>query len=147
MRMEHVLDRDPIGLAFSRSPRDAPHEPVDCIAVLRLRERELVPTAVELVRPVLDPVRPWQQDLSPPRRAYLVCGVSIEDLPVARAVGAESTAHLDDDRTLVAGGDLDLLARGSGHGRKSTVRRAERPPLGCPRNPATREDPCPITFA
>src|SRR5262245_53079039 len=56
--MEDVLHHRPVWLALGGGPGDPADEAVDCIAVLRLVQRELVAPAVELVAAILKPVRP-----------------------------------------------------------------------------------------
>ena len=83
---------------------------MDRVPVLGLGQRELMTPAVELVEPVLDPVRPRKQNLPAAGRAHLVGAVSVEDVAAVDAVRAEPTADLDDDGALIAEHDLDLLA-------------------------------------
>ena len=61
-------------------------EAVDGVAVLRLVERELVPLAVELVAPILEPIGPGEQDLPAPGAAQLVLAVAVEKLAAAGRV-------------------------------------------------------------
>ena len=74
------------------------------------------PAPFELVRAVLDPIRPRQQHLAPARGAHLVGSVAVEQLATACGVRAEPAADLDDDRPLVAVDELELLAGRSARG-------------------------------
>src|SRR6516162_6413587 len=81
---------------------------------------------VEFIAAVLQPVRPWDQHLTSPRRAHLVGPVSVDKLPAARGVCAQSSAHRDNHRPLISGYDLDLLAGWRDH-RPPQVTSATRP--------------------
>ena len=88
---------------------------------LRLGEGELVSPTVELVAPVLQPVRPRGQHLAAPRRARRVERVAVEEISAACRVGAEPAADLDHHDPLVGVNELELLPRGwrrSVHGRQ-----------------------------
>jgi hypothetical protein len=86
---------------------------VDCVPLVRLVQLELVSLAVELVAPVLEPVRPRNQDLSAAGWARLAGRVPVEQLPAARGIRAQPAAGVVDPRPLVdAGYELDLFAGG-----------------------------------
>jgi hypothetical protein len=108
--MEDVFHHRAVWLALGGGPGGPTDEAVDCIAVLRLVQRELVAPAVELVAAVLKPVRPRDQYLTSARGAHLVGPVSVDKLPAADRVRAESTTNLDDHSLLISDCDLDLFA-------------------------------------
>src|SRR6516225_10143449 len=64
LRVEDVFHHRPVWLALDGGPGGPTDEAVDCIAVLRLVQRELVALAVELVAAILKPVRPRDQYLT-----------------------------------------------------------------------------------
>jgi hypothetical protein len=70
----------------------------------------LVATPIELVATVLQPIRPWDQRLTPSRGAHLVGPISVDKLSTASGVRAESPADLDDNSVLIPGDDLDVLS-------------------------------------
>lgn len=76
--MEDVFHHRPVWLALGGGPVGPADEAVDCIAVLRLVQRELVAPAVELVAAILKPVRPRDQYLTSARGAHLVGPVSVD---------------------------------------------------------------------
>ena len=84
---------------------------MDRVPVLRLVQLELMALPVELVAPVLQPVRPGDQDLAPARGARPAGRVAVEDLTPASRIGANPAADLVQDGSLVVGEELDLLAR------------------------------------
>jgi hypothetical protein len=108
--MEQVLERDPVGCALRNAPRGPADEPVDGVAPLRLVQRELPASPVELVAAVRDPVRPRDQELAAPRAAELGFGVAVQNRPTTGRVRAQATAHLHQDGPLVFERELDLLA-------------------------------------
>ena len=107
--VDHVLHHDAIRLTFADGPGRPAHEAVDRVRELRLGERQLVALPVELVASVLQPVRPGDEQLPATRLRLLVRAVAVEDLLTGDRIGAQSAAHLDDHRALVAERDLDLL--------------------------------------
>jgi hypothetical protein len=115
---------------------------VNCVAALRLVEGELVGRPVEVVAAVLDPVRPRDEKLSAPERTDLELAVPVEDRPPAGLVGADAPADGDDDRTLVARGELDLRAGWSG-----AVNRGSGGQERAPRSTSRRSQIAPATFA
>jgi hypothetical protein len=114
--MEHVFHYDAVRFARGDGPGDPADEAVDRVAAVRLVQRELVATPIELVATVLQPVWPRDQRLTPARGAHLVGPISIKNLPTAGGVRAESAADLDDHSMLIAGYDLDLLSGWCDHG-------------------------------
>src|SRR5262245_684961 len=84
--MEDVLHHRAVWLALGGGPGDPADEAVDCIAVRRLVQRELVPPAVELVAAILKPVRPRDQYLTSARGARFVGPVSVYKLPAAGGI-------------------------------------------------------------
>jgi hypothetical protein len=108
--MEAVLHDDSAGLALGDRPSSPADEAVDRIAATRFVKRELVPLALELVAAVLQPVRPWHQDLPSSRGAHLVDPVSIEDVATRCRVLTEAAPDFHDHSALIAEHDLDLLA-------------------------------------
>ena len=101
---------------------------MDGVPPLGLVERELEGTALELVRAVLDPVRPRREDLAAAGAAELVEPVAVEHRRIAEPVTAQTTADADDDRPLVAVRELDLLAGRAGrflHARRFDAAAAE----------------------
>ena len=109
---------------------------MDGVLPFRLVERKLVPLACEVVRTVLDPVRPGDQLLPPAARGDLIRVVTVDESVVAGDVGAEAGADLDDDRPLVSELELDLLPGGSDPGSRGdqvrmprqTIRAIQRAP-------------------
>ena len=81
--------------------------------MLGLGERQLVALAVELVRAVLDAVRPRDQHLPSARGALLVRPVAVQHLPFAYGVRAKPAADTDDHRALVAVDQLHLQSGGA----------------------------------
>src|SRR5258708_31184324 len=75
-----------------RLPRYVQNQTVDScgpkgqIAVLRLVQWELVATPVELIAPILQPVRPRDQHLAPARGTHLIGAISVEKLTAANRV-------------------------------------------------------------
>src|SRR5262252_4271408 len=84
--MEDVFHHGPVWLALCGGPGGPADEAVDCIAVLRLVQRELVALAVELVAAILQPVRPRDQYLTSARGTHLVGPVSVDKLPAAGGI-------------------------------------------------------------
>jgi hypothetical protein len=76
--MEDVFHHRPVWLARGGGPGGPADEAVDCIAVLRLVERQLVALAVELVATIFKAVRPRDQYLTSARGAHLVGAVSVD---------------------------------------------------------------------
>ena len=72
LRIEHVLHDDTAPVVFGRPPGSVADEPVDGVSALGLGERQLMTTPVELVRAVLNAVRPRNEHLPPPGRRQLV---------------------------------------------------------------------------
>src|SRR5260370_35235737 len=109
--MEDVVHHGAVWLALGGGPGCPANEAVDCIALLRLVQRELVAPAVELVAAILQPVRPRDQYLTSSRGAHLVGPVSVDKLPAAAGGCAESTANLDDHSLLVPDPAVRRMAR------------------------------------
>jgi hypothetical protein len=76
---------------------------------------ELVVLPVEIVRSILQSVRPRNQHLTSAGRAHFVCAVSVDKVPAAYGVGAEAAANLDDDRLLISSDNCNLLTRWRDH--------------------------------
>jgi hypothetical protein len=129
LRTDDVLHHDAGRLTLPDGPGCPADEAVDRVLVLRLGERQLVASPLELVAAVEQPVRPRDQHLPAARGADLVGAVAVEELPAAQGVRAEPAAHLDDYGALVIARELDLLAG----------RRAHR----CVPGPQPRSDACP----
>ena len=110
-RVQPVLEHGPVGLLLGDRPLRPAHEPVDRVAALGLVERELVALARELVAAVLDPVRPRREQLPAAGAAHRDDAVAVEHRLVADGVAAQAAADADDDHSLVADRELDLLAR------------------------------------
>src|SRR5215469_16890768 len=110
LRIKNVFHHHPVWLALGSGPGGPTNETVDCVAVLRLVQWELVTTPVELIAPILQPVRPRDQHLTSARRTHLIGVISVEKLTAANRVRAESSANPDDDSLLIFGCDRDLLA-------------------------------------
>ncbi len=104
-----MLHHDAMRMTFADGPGRPSHETVDRVRELRLGERQLVALPVELVASVLEPVRPGDEQLAATRLRLLVQAVAVEELLIGDRIDAQSTAHLDDHRALVAERDLDLL--------------------------------------
>lgn len=66
LRMERVPQDDSVGLALGDDPGGPAHKTMNGVAALRLVERKLLGSAVELVAAVRDPVRPRDQELAAP---------------------------------------------------------------------------------
>jgi hypothetical protein len=109
LRMDHVPHDNAIRVAFADGPGRPAHQAVDRVRELRLGERQLEALPVELVAPVLESVRPGDEQLPTTRLRLLVRAVAVEDLLTGNQIGAQSAAHLDDHGALVAEGDLELL--------------------------------------
>ena len=110
LRVEHVLQDDPVRLLLGDRPGGPADETVDRVRGLRFGERQLVGASAEVVTPLLDAVGPGEKQLPPPRRAQLVGAVAVEELAPARGVCAEAGSDLHHDRALVTQLELDLLA-------------------------------------
>jgi hypothetical protein len=78
--------------------------------MLRLGQRQLVATPVELVAAVLEPVRPGNQELAAAGGARLPGTEAVDDILAVCAVRAEAAADLDRLGALIA--ELDLNLRG-----------------------------------
>src|SRR5215471_8450480 len=113
--IKNVLHHHPVWLSLGGGPGGPTNETVDRVAALRLVQWDLVAAPVELIAPVLQPVRPRDQDLAPARRTHLVGAISVEKLAAADRVRAESAADRDDHSLLVLGQDRDLLAGWGDH--------------------------------
>ena len=127
-RVEAVLERGAIGLSLRNRPLRPADEAVDGVPPLGLVERELVGTALELVRAVLDPVRPRREELAAAGAAELVEPVAVEHRRISEPVTAQTAADTDDDHLLVAVRQLDLLAGRAGrflHARRFDAAAAE----------------------
>src|SRR5205823_5453053 len=116
LRLDDVVQHHAVRRLVDDVPRRLADEPVDRVPVLRLRERQLQPLAVELVAPVLDPVRPRGQHLTAaggrPRRG----SETVDELPAGDLVRAEPATEGDDADALLSARDLDLSAAfGAGH--------------------------------
>ena len=81
--MQNVLHHDPVRLALTDRPPAPANQAVDRILIVRFGEGELVPLPIELVAPILQPVRPRDQHLPAAGRAHLVDLVSVEELAAA----------------------------------------------------------------
>src|SRR5689334_25389462 len=79
---------------------------------LRLGQRKLVANTVEVVRAVLNAVRPRHEHGPVRAVGHALDVVRLEDVTVALAIGAHTAADLDDRGALRPGDDLDLLAGG-----------------------------------
>ena len=110
--VDRVLHHDAVLLARGDRPGCPAHEAMNGVVVLRLGQGELVPPPVELVAPVLQPVRPWGQHLAAPGGARRVERVAVEEIPAACRVRAEAAADLDHHGPLVGVDELELLTRG-----------------------------------
>ena len=84
-------------------------------AALWLVQRELVAPSVEFVAAILQPVWPRDQYLTPARGAHFVGSVSVDKLPAAHRIGANSATNLDDHYLLISGCDRNLLTRWCDH--------------------------------
>jgi hypothetical protein len=113
LRVEQVLEDDPVVPALRDSPRDPADEPVDRVPRTGLAQRKLVLPAVELVAPVLDPVGPRHQHLTASGGAHLVLRVAVEPCLPTHVVRPQARADLGDDGATLAVDELVLLARGS----------------------------------
>lgn len=118
LRVEDVLHHDAARVALGDGPPGPADEPVDRVPVLGLGQCELVASTVELVRPLLDAVRPRHQHLSSTGRAHLVRAVSVEHVDITNGVRAQTAAEFHDDCTLVSELDVELLT-----GRCDRIRR------------------------
>src|SRR5262249_48554514 len=65
LRMEDVFHDDPVPLARGDGPGDPADKAVDCVTASRFVQWELVAAPLELIAAVLQPVRPWDQGLTP----------------------------------------------------------------------------------
>src|SRR6185312_4046782 len=110
LRAKRVLQHDPVILALGRRPGGPADETVDGVARLELVERQLVLRAAELVRPVLDPVRPGDEHLPAAGAGHLFGAVAVEDVLASNGVGPQARTDLDDDDAPIPGAYLDLLA-------------------------------------
>ena len=127
-RVEAVLERGAIGLSLRNRPVRPADEAMDGVPPLGLVERELEGMAVELVRAVLDPVRPRREELAAAGAAQLVQAVAVEHGRISEPVAAQTAADTDDHHLLVAAGQLDLLAGRAGrflHARRFDAAAAE----------------------
>ena len=115
LRLERVRHQHAAALLLGHRPRLPSDEAVDRVPMLGLRERQLVALAVELVRAVLDAVRPRDQHLPAARGALLLRAVAVQHLPLAHGIRAKPAADTDDDRALVAVYELRLESGGAGH--------------------------------
>ena len=113
--IENVFHHHPVWLALGGGPGGPTNETVDRVAVLRLVQWELVAKPVELIAPILQPVRPRDQHLAPARGTHLIGAISVEKLTAANRVRAKSTANLGDHSLLIFGYDRDLLAGWCNH--------------------------------
>ena len=119
LRVEHVLEDGAAGLLLPDRPAHPADEAVDRVVRLWLTQWKLIRAPVELVAPVLDPVRPGDQELPPGGAAHPVGGVAVEEVGAAGGVGAQAAADLDDHRPLVVGHELDLPPRRRRRGHQS----------------------------
>src|SRR5262245_4069954 len=106
-----MLDDDAARLLLTRAPRLPLHEPMDGIVRVRLRQRQLVSSAVELVAAVGKSIGPRRQDLPTPGRTHLAACVPVEYITVADCIRTQTTAELDDHGALRSVHDLVLRAR------------------------------------
>ena len=79
--------------------------------MLGLVQRELVGTAVEVIAPVFEPVRPGNENLSPARWARSPLGYPSRTYVPGVRVRAETAAHLVDDDPLAVSCELDVHDR------------------------------------
>src|SRR5215211_6193754 len=114
LRRERVRHHHPVRLALGNPPGLPADETVDRVPVLGLVQLELMALTFELVTPVLETVRPWDQDLTAPRGARLAGRVAVKDLAPAGRIRANPAAYLVKHDPLLAGRELDLFA-GSHH--------------------------------
>ena len=112
-RVQPVLEHGAVRLLLGDRPLRPAGEPVNRVAALGLVERELVALALELVAAVLNPVGPGRKQLPAAGAAHRDDAVAVEHRPFAGVVAAQPAADSHDDHPLVAGRELDLLARGT----------------------------------
>ena len=86
------------------------------VALVRLAERYLMIGTVEAVTAVAEAIRPGDQHGAVRAVAHRVDGVGLQDIPIARAIGADPAAHFDDGCPLPGGADLELLPGRRFHG-------------------------------
>src|SRR2546423_13024783 len=99
-----------VRLAFGDTPRRPADKAVDGVLPLGLVEGQLVSATPELVAPVLDPVRPRDQQLATAARCNFVRFVAVDHGAAVGDVGVEARTDFDDDGALIPGRELDLLA-------------------------------------
>ncbi len=85
------------------------------LSALGFVERDLVALTAEVVRAVLEPVRPRCEDLPAARGAHLVAVVAVEHRVAPDRERPQPTPHFDDHGPLVAERNLDLLTGRRAH--------------------------------
>src|SRR6185436_3518830 len=111
LRVQDARQRDRVVGPRSEQPGEPAHQPVDRVPELGLVDRGRPWTAVELVAPAVETVRPGCQYLPASGRRRLVHRETLEDIEPARSVRAERRADLGHDDHLIAVADLVLFAR------------------------------------
>ena len=91
-------------------------EAVERVALVWLGEPYLMIGTIKTVTPVAEAIRPGNQHGAVRAITHRVDGVGLQDIPVARAEGADPAAHFDDGCPLPGGADLELLPRREFHG-------------------------------
>ena len=108
-----MLHLDTVWRQLAGGPGSPANKAVNRVQPLRLGERELVMCSRKGVAAVLQPVRPWDQYLATPRRAYLVDPVAVEQVAALHRIATKAAADRNDDSPLLPVGDLVLRARRS----------------------------------
>ena len=109
LRVQHVLHHDARSVLLGRPPGRPADEAVNRVARRRLGQRELICRAVELVRPVRNPVRPGCEHVAASGLAHFIERVAVENAVVA----AQPAAGLDHDGPLVAVFELARAPEGA----------------------------------
>jgi hypothetical protein len=108
--VDDVLEHHSMRLALTDLPGDPADEAMDRVRVPPLGQRELMTPSIELVAPVLQPVWPWNQQLTPACPRHFVDPIAVDDVPALDGVRPQAAADLDDDHPLVLEHELALLA-------------------------------------
>src|SRR6185503_21248732 len=103
-------------------PARPARQPVNRVAALGLVQRQPVTDTLEPVDAVPNPVRPREQQLTPAGVGELVGRVAIDQLAAAGRVGTEAGADFGHHGSLVAEGELELLAGRRDRHRRITTR-------------------------
>ncbi len=101
----------PVRLTVTNRPGLPADEAVDRVSVLGFVQLELMALPVELVAPVLQPVRPRDQDLTAARGARPAGWIAVEKVTPVGRIRANPAPDLVQDGSLVVGKELDLIAR------------------------------------